>query len=146
MAGRFAVATAFIERGEVVSQVLEILEIPRSTWYAHSRPSSISSSEGACRGRPVPGFTINRDGRHVLDSTILDLLKNYRERPEFRNAVGVDKLYHYLKRDHGLYVNRKKIYRLCRENGLLLKFRRNKKAAPPRRISRNHTVTAPNQL
>ena len=67
---------------------------------------------------PAPGYTQNRDGALVLDTSIELLLKSYRERPEYGNGAGYRKLAKRLRRDHGIYVNQKKIYRLCREIGI----------------------------
>ena len=41
-------------------------------------------------------------------------------------------------------VNHKKIYRLCKENNLLL--RRKKKVKPFKKLAGNHKITGPNQL
>jgi putative transposase len=53
-------------------------------------------------------------------------------------------LHYYLKRNEGFIVNHKKLYRLCKENNLLLpKIIKNKF---PRKISINRKVTKPNQV
>lgn len=130
-----------------MSEVLRFTEVSRSSWYVTNQPPSPASPVARSRkGRPVPGFTMNRDGSLVPDSVILGFLKRYRARPEFRNAGGVDKLCHYLRRDHKVYINRKKIYRICWENGLLLEKRSGTSQKKFKRISKNHVVTAPNQL
>lgn len=56
---------------------------------------------------------------------IIATSKKYRERPELSNGGGYQKLKYYLRRDFGFRVNHKKLYRLCKQNKLLLL--RNKK-------------------
>lgn len=131
-----------------MSEVLRLTGIARSSWYSSNLPPPLPAAPIAKnrRGRPAPGFTLNRNGTLVPDTVIVGYLKDYRSRPEFQNGGGVDKLRHYLKRDHQVYVNRKKIYRLCLENGLLLKKRGLKGQSGVRRISQNRVVTGPNQL
>ena len=125
-------------------QVTSLAGLSRSSWYSQTK-----APEQDCRqrnlGRPVPGFTRNRDGTLVLDATISKLLTRYRERPQYANGAGYRKLTKMLRRDYGIYVNKKKIYRICLENGLLLEQRSNH-SRPARRIARNRTVTRPNQL
>ena len=130
-----------------MTEVLQLSGVARSTWYAQNPtpPHPTSSASAKRRGRPVPGYTKNRDGSYVLDSAITQWITNYRSRIEFRNAGGVDKLQHYLRRDYGVYINRKKIYRICLENGLLLEKRSGSRRTA-RRVSRNHVVTVPNKL
>ena len=73
------------------------------------------------QGRPSPlGFTINRDGSILKDELIITVLKEYRSSIEFANGGGARKLSHYLAIERQMYVNHKKIYRLCDEHNLLL--------------------------
>ena len=72
-------------------------------------------------------------------------MKGYRDRPEYSNGAGYRKLTKMLRRDHGVYINKKKIYRICRENELLLEPR-SQSSRPARRIARNRVVTGPNQV
>ena len=98
-------------------------------------------------GRPVPGFTINRDGNKISDDIILSLLKEYRQSTFFINAGGSKKLSKYLSIEKGVYINHKKIYRLCNENNLLL-FKQH--SAKKRKIKKSRCesidVIRPNQL
>ena len=130
-----------------MSFVLRVTEVPRATRYARKRKETSQRDYGTQRrGRPVPGYTVNRDGTVIMDSTLVSVLRSYRQKPEYANGGGVDKLRHYLMRDHGFYINRKKIYRICRENGLLLEKRGVKGRYKGSFIKRNHIVTRPNQL
>ena len=69
---------------------------------------------------------MNRDGEKILDSAIVSILKEYRASIEFTNGGGARKLSKYLAIEQRIYINHKKIYRLCDENDLLL-FRQEEK-------------------
>jgi len=60
-------------------------------------------------------------------------------------AYGYKKLTYALRRNHGLVINKKKVYRLCKELGIL-RPQRKLKNKHPRRLARNHVITASNQL
>lgn len=60
-------------------------------------------------------------------------------------AYGYLKLGILLKREHGLIINKKKMYRLCKELGIL-KPQRKISQKYPRTLARNRDITAPNQL
>jgi putative transposase len=98
-------------------------------------------------GRPCPGFTINRDGRVIYDSEIVSILKEYRDSPFFLNAGGSRKLSKYISIEKAIYINHKKIYRLCEENNLLL-FKQSE--IKKRKIKKSRCeyfeVNGPNQL
>ena len=98
-------------------------------------------------GRPPPGHTVNRDGTLVHDELIVRHLKEYRASLEFSNAGGARKLSHYLALEQKIYINHKKIYRICRESGLLLfqKSEKKKKVFIKTRCQYSN-VSLPNQL
>ena len=98
-------------------------------------------------GRPPPGFTLNRDGVTILDQTIVTILKEYRASIEFANGGGARKLAKYLAIEQKIYINHKKIYRLCDEYDLLL-FRQEEKKNRKFKKSRCAylEVSSPNQL
>jgi putative transposase len=60
-------------------------------------------------------------------------------------AYGYHKLTWALRRDYHLIINKKKVYRLCKELGILRRQHR-KRMSYPRRIARNREITGPNQL
>ena len=124
--------------------VLRLCEIPRSTYYRYFRPRTTTSSF-AIRGRPIPGYTINRDGTIIIDFIIVHLLKSYRQSLNYLNAGGFKVLMHLLRRDYNFYINHKKIYRLCLINKLLLP-KNKKKIKANRKVSQNRKINAPNKL
>jgi len=58
---------------------------------------------------------------------------------------GYVKLTHALRREHGLLINKKKVYRLCKEMDILSP-QRQRLVKPVRKLARNRKVTASNQL
>jgi putative transposase len=95
----------------------------------------------------VPGFTINRDGETILDTTVVSILKSYRRESLFVSGGGYYKLSKYLSIEHGYYINHKKVYRLCQENNLLLFHLRDKKIRKVKKSRCEYKeITAPNQL
>lgn len=127
-----------------MAKVCSMAGLSRSSWYFRAKASD-EDRRTENPGRPVPGYTRNRDGTLVLDTTVSMLLRGYRERPEYANGAGYRKLAKMLRREHGIYVNKKKIYRICSENDLLLE-QRSRHSRPARRIARNRIVTRPNQV
>jgi putative transposase len=144
LADRRAVCAAFVKEGFPVNKVSAMAGLSRSSWYFRAKSPEHDLRRNNA-GRPVPGATLNRDGTWVLDSAIAMLLTQYRSRPEYANGGGYRKLTKLLRRDHSIFVNPKKIYRICREKGLLLE-QRSKYSRPARRIARNRRVTQPNQV
>ena len=146
MEDRLAVGKHYIEQGYTIGFVLAVCEVASSTWYDRQRRAkSPASTPQGKRGRPYPGYSYDIQGNPVLDCSIVLLLKQYRSRPECMNAVGYHCLRHYLRRDHGIIVNPKKLYRLCKAHDLLLP-RHRKKRQKHHKISRNRVITQPNRL
>jgi putative transposase len=75
---------------------------------------------------------------------IVEKLKEYRSNLNFQNGIGCRALHEYLELEHQITVNHKKIYRICRENQLLLK--RKKKIKQFKKLASNLKITGPNQL
>jgi len=94
--------------------------------------------------------TMNRRGALTIygtlttDSWIIEQLKNYRSDINFQNGIGCRALHEYLEFDHQVTVNHKKIYRLCKENQLLLK--RKKKIKQIKMLASNYKISEPNKL
>jgi putative transposase len=81
----------------------------------------------------------------VADDIITSYLKAYRSDPFLSIEGGSKALSKYLRRDHGVVVNHKKVYRLSKELGLLLP-RAKKKKQKFIRLSANRLVSKPNQV
>jgi putative transposase len=124
--------------------LLKYAGVNRASWYYFKRVKN-KDKRSDNKGRKPPGNTINPDGRLIEDAEIISHLEQYRNESEFYNGGGYIKLTHYLKREHGIYVNKKKIYRLCKENKILLE-RKKKTQKPWKSINKNHVITEPNHL
>jgi putative transposase len=134
------IASKWINRGYRVSLVLRIIGLSRSTYY-YSLKSQGKRRYGG--GRPIKGYSYNRQQEPVSDEQIKAWLKELIEGEGF--AYGYVKMTIILKHKYGLIINKKKVYRLCKEMGIL-KPQRQIKVKHPRRLARNRIVTGPNQL
>lgn len=91
----------------------------------------------------MPGFSYDKQGKVVLDARIKQFIRRLLLGPDA--AFGYRKITVLLRRKHQLVINKKKVYRLCKEMQLLAP-QREKKNHVPKRIANNRTVTGPNQL
>ena len=121
----------------------------RSGYYKALKRAS-SSGKGDCAhrpksSRPLSDDSFNLKGERVSDHFVREILKGYRKRAEFLSWGGYKVLSRFLLRDHGLRVNAKKVYRLCREEGLLLpQFKRKRRKY--QRVCLNRKINGPHQL
>jgi putative transposase len=145
LAERLEVSKIFIDEGYTTQQVIKYSGVSNSTWYNHLNNKGVDRRKEN-RGRPLPGYSFNRRGEQVYDEIIVYALKSYRSRIEFVNAGGYHKLSHYLYRDYGYIVNHKKVYRLCKDNKLLLPRRKKVSKVKGKRICQNHTISRPDEL
>lgn len=126
------------------SQIIGTTKISRSTWYA-ANSEKREDRRKYNKGRPKTRISKTLNGTTIDDSEVVRAIKNIRNEPFFTNGGGYKKITEYLRRDYGYHVNKKKVYRLCKENQLLLpqKIKRIKGRTP---ISINRVITAPLQL
>ena len=136
---RKLVASEYISRDIAKTKVLKFTGLSRSTFYY--KKSELNKSKP---GRPIPGYSKNTNGTLTSDEWILKKLKEYREDLNFQNGIGCRALHEYLELDYQITVNHKKIYRLCKENKLLLS--RKKKIKKQKNVANNIEVIRPNQL
>jgi putative transposase len=120
---------------------LRLVRVARSTYYYHKKekPKENVVSEG----RPIPGYSLLLNGIKVSDKQIQEWLMELIEGDGY--AYGYRKLTVSLRRQYRLIINKKKVYRLCKELGIL-RPQRQKRTSYPRNIARNRLVTASNQL
>lgn len=123
--------------------MLRILEIDRSTYYAHiNRPNQ--DKQRCCNaGRPEPGLSYTKAGQPVSDEQICEWIMELLAGEEY--AYGYRKLTLMLKRQHQLVINKKKVYRLCKQMGVL-RPQRPIKLKHPKRLANNRIITSSNQL
>lgn len=127
-------AQAWIAKGYGVSLICRILGIPRSTYYYQTSYRVEQKQAGG--GRPIPGYSLKHNNTKVSDEQIKEWLLEEIEDEGF--TYGYRKLAVLLRRHYGLAINKKKVYRLCKELGLLRPQRQ-----PKPTKSENEPATAP---
>lgn len=98
----------------------------------------------AKRGRPCPGYSMHKEGRKISDEQIGEYLMEYHQDDNI-GALGYKKWTSLLRDQYDLIINKKKVYRLCKELDIL-KERKTKQPKHPRKLAQNRVITAPNQL
>lgn len=88
-----------------------MLQISRSAYYPKKKAIKNHSDENAKVGRPISGFSYGINNCVVDDSVIETLLHEACERTPF---YGYKKITKILRRNHGLHINDKKVYRLVK--------------------------------
>lgn len=134
-------AKKWISLGYKVSLVLRIIGISRSTYYAnlkHQPKPRIFAG-----GRPKSHYTFTSDNKVVSNEQVKEWLCELITGEGF--VYGYLKLTHCLRRKFHLIINKKKVYRLCKELDILRPQRKIKRKHP-RRLARNRVITASNQL
>jgi putative transposase len=119
---------------------MKAVGVERSVYYYHKQGKE--PKESLKLGRPTPGYSLNAFEEKISDVQIEEFLMEAIEGEE--GIYGYRKLTHYLRTEHHLKINPKKVHRLCKELDILLPRRLNSRY--PRRLAKQHTVTGPNQL
>ena len=96
-----------------------LLQISRSAFYPKKVTMKNNHEAGSKAGRPVPGFSYGINNCIVDDSVIEILLNEACEKSPF---YGYKKITKILRRNQGLRINAKKVYRLAKKLGLLLPY------------------------
>lgn len=134
-------AQTWIKRKHPVRWVLQVVQAAPSTYYHRLKhPVKQTSSQG---GRPVPGYSYTEKGQKRTDEKIKSYLLHLIDGEE--SVYGYRKLTCSLQQRYHLVINKKKVYRLCKELEILLP-QREKRAKHPRRLANNREITGPNQL
>jgi len=95
--------------------VLRILKLNPSTfYYINGREGEEKSENG---GRPVPGYAYTYDGQKICDMQIKEWIIELIDGDCF--AYGYYKLTIELQNSYKLIINKKKVYRLCKELDVL---------------------------
>lgn len=121
------------------------LNLPCSSCYRWKK-ETLQKTQLQRRGRRPPGYSLRITGEPITDTEIISVIASYREDKFYQVEGGCKILSHYLRRDHGIIVNHKKIYRLCREHGMLLRRKQARKLHLSVQTAKNHLVTRSNQV
>ena len=105
------IAQQFIDQGYPISAVLRVLKLPRSSFYY--RPKTT----GKPAGRPISTHTYTLGGMRVSNEQLVADIADILSR-EFVD-YGYTKVTYALRDEFEYRINRKKVYRLMREHGLL---------------------------
>ncbi|MDY0404652.1 IS3 family transposase [Virgibacillus sp. 179-BFC.A HS] len=141
LAEKIEVADKWIQKGYAIKLVLKLVNVPRSTYY-YQKNYRVEEKQ-VSEGRPAPGYSINEDGKKVSDEQLKEFLLELISGE--CNGYGYRKLTIMLRRQYSLKINKKKVYRLCKELDIL-KPQRRKKVSHPRKLARNRVITESNQL
>jgi putative transposase len=131
----------WIEQGYPVRTVCRICQVPRSSYYYHKKHPE--RRKPVSQGRPIPGYSYDQNGKVVLDARIKGYLRRLIQ--GVNAAFGYRKLTVLLRRKYKLVISKKKVYRLCKELGILGP-QREKSNPVPKKLANNRIVTGPNQL
>jgi putative transposase len=135
------IADKWIQLGYAIKTVLKIVGILEATYYARRKNQGKPKVYNG--GRPFPGYSMKKDGQPVADEQIKEWIHEYLADEEA--AYGYRKITVCLRRDYGLQINKKKVYRLMKEENLLHP-QREKQRKYPRKLANNREITASNQL
>lgn len=128
--------------GYEISLVLKYTELSRSTYYYHLAKGDIPKQTGG--GRPIPGYSFDIYHRPICDEQIKEWICSLID-SEVSEAYGYIKITYALKEYLNLIINKKKVYRLCKELDILLP-QREVKPKYPRHVASNRLITDSNQL
>lgn len=104
------VAQEFIDDGYGISKVLKILKLPRSSYYYTSNSTTGRGRTPSSQTRIVDGKLVSNELVVAQITTILGI--------EFVD-YGYLKMTYALRQDHQYRINKKKVYRLMKQAGLL---------------------------
>lgn len=124
--------------------MLRIVGVAEATYYARKKREREGEKPRIYNGgRPQPGYSLDNKQKPVSDEEIKEFLTEIVSGEG--HAYGYRKLTVYLRREYGLVINKKKVYRLCKELDLL-RPQRQIKVRYPRKLANNREITASNQL
>ena len=134
--------------GYPVTKVLKILKLNKLIYYYNiNKDSDIQYSKKEkpinMGGRPIPGSSKTTDEKLVCDDQIKEYILEIAETEEL--CYGYYKITIILRRKFKLIINKKKVYRLCKELGVL-RPQREIKPKYLRKINHNREITKPDSL
>ena len=128
--------------------MLKILGLNKSTYYYNvNKDSRLQQTEDEKLvnkgGRPIPGSSKTADGKIICDEQIKEYICEIIESEGL--FYGYYKITIVLRRKFNLIINKKKVYRLCKELNIL-RPQRIIKQKHPRKIAQNREITKSNAL
>jgi putative transposase len=130
--------------GHEIRKLCHIVELSRASFY---RLTSAAVHQGNAPlvviARKHNRCSYDIDGAQYDDNGLKDLLNKIVAGEGYN--YGYRKLTFCLRMHHHIHINKKKVYRLCKESELLKPARKSRKKAP-RMLARNRIINGPNQL
>ncbi len=127
--------------------MLKILGLNRSTYYYNkNKDLNLDSTEEKSvnkGGRPIPGSSKATNGKVICDNQIKEYICEIIESEGL--CYGYYKITIILRRKFNLIINKKKVYRLCKELNIL-RPQRVVKSKYPKKIAQNREIRKPNTL
>lgn len=123
--------------------MLRIVGVLEATYYNRKKhpPKENRIYKG---GRKAPGYSLTKEtNKPISDEQIKEWLMELIAGEE--SIYGYRKLTLCLQNQHGLIINKKKVYRLCKELDILAP-QRQIRIKHPRKLAINHEITNSNQL
>ncbi|WP_243122267.1 IS3 family transposase [Clostridium thermarum] len=121
--------------------VLKTVKLSRSTYYYSL---SVEGKEKAKpKGGKPKGYSLDNEYKKICDEQIKEFIMESIDGDALN--YGYRKITYHLRRYYNLKINQKKVYRLCKELGIL-KDQRVIKPKLKRTIAVNRTITGSNQL
>ncbi|WP_197258813.1 hypothetical protein [Paenibacillus dendritiformis] len=77
LADKIEIAQKYIVQGHSISFVLRVLEVERSTYYAHVNRSQQAQETIRRAGRPAPGLSYRQDGKPISDEQICEWIMDF---------------------------------------------------------------------
>ncbi|HOJ78325.1 MAG TPA: IS3 family transposase [Bacillota bacterium] len=91
---------------------MKCIGLAPATYYYHLASPQKSEITG---GRPLPGYSYDKSGQKICDQQIIEWIYRLIDGEGF--SYGYRKLTILLKRNYNLVINKKKVYRLCKQEG-----------------------------
>jgi len=123
--------------------VLKYAVLSRSTYYYRVSSENKVKVKAENVGRPIVGYSLTTSCKKICDEEIKECIIELIQDDAF--FYGYHKITHSLRREFNLIINRKKVYRLCKELKILKKQRVIKPQAKSS-ISINRIVKKSNEL
>jgi len=119
-----------------------LVKVARSTYYYwRSLKNKGETSKDSRQGKRPPGYSLDEAGKRIKDEEIISKIREAISGE--CSCYGYKKVTAYLRTQCKIKINKKKVYRLMQENGLLKP--RNRRYAHRRRID-DRKVERPNQM
>lgn len=123
--------------------VLKYAGLVKSTYYYHISTEKKIKIKPENVGRPVVGYSFDTSNNMISDEQIKEYIIEAIQDEAF--YYGYHKITHHLRRHFKLIINHKKVYRLCKELGIM-KQQRVIKPPVKSKISVNRIVKKSNEL